>query len=197
MERSRHVLRVVLLLLIFVSGGVLARSFLVPKSYGLYGSYRFDNVKEQRDKPVKHHGAASCKGCHPKQWQLREDGEMHLKVSCEVCHGPLAIHADGPKKDVNKKTADMPVDKTFLLCAKCHKKMDGRPAAFPQLVFNEKHTKGEKIEGAVCKPCHDPHSTMFEEEEGGAAEEKKDEPAEEKPEEKKEEPKDEKKGGTP
>lgn len=186
MERSRHVLRVVLLLLVLLSGAVLARSFLVPPSYGLYGPWRYDNVKEQRAKPVLHGGAASCKDCHAKQWQLREDGELHLKVSCEVCHGPLGIHATGPKKDVDKKTADMPVDKTFVLCARCHKKMDGRPALVKQLVFNEKHTKGEKIEGAVCKPCHDPHSTMFDEE-----------PAAEGGDEKPEEKKPEGKGGEP
>ena len=185
MEHARHVLRVVFLLILVVVGFTLFRSFVVPSSYGMYGPYRFDDVAEQRAKPVIHRGSASCKGCHPKQWTLREDGEMHMKVSCEVCHGPLTGHATGDKKDVDNKLKDMPMDKTWALCARCHRKLDGRPKDFPQVnLDDEKHTKGEKIEGSVCKGCHDPHSTSFEEEE--APPESSPPPAEEKKEEKKE-----------
>jgi protein-arginine kinase activator protein McsA len=152
------------LVLLLVSGVVVARTLLRPVSWGEFGSYRGANVEEQRNKEVQHYGAASCKNCHEKQWKLREDGEMHMKVSCEVCHGPLAPHATGPRKGVDGKKANMPINKSWELCAKCHRKMQGRPEAFPQIVIDEKHTKGEKIEGSVCKGCHDPHSTMFEEE---------------------------------
>lgn len=183
MERARHVLRIGFLLLLLVSGVTLARAFLLPKSYGEYGPYRFDNVAEQRAKPVIHGGAKSCQGCHEKQWQLREDGEAHLKVSCEVCHGPLGLHATGPDKDKDKKIADMPIDKTARLCALCHRRLESRPAGFPQINFDEKHTKGEKLDQpGVCKKCHDPHTTMFEEE---AKPEEKDEKPAEKAEEKK------------
>ena len=172
MEHARHVLRMGLLLVLLVAGVVLARSLLLPKSFGKYGSYRFDNVAEQRNKPVMHHGAKSCAGCHEKQWKLREDGEAHLKVSCEVCHGPLAKHATGEVKDQDTKLADMPVDKTWKLCARCHRKLEGRPETVPQIVFDSKHLKGDKLEGEACKSCHDPHSTMYEEPEASGEETK-------------------------
>lgn len=164
MEHARHVLRVVFLLLVLISGAVLARAFLLPESFGKYGPYRFNNVLEQRNKPVMHHGAKSCKNCHEKEWKLRESGDLegHLKVSCEVCHGPLALHATGENKS-DKKIAEMPKDPTWKLCAKCHRKLEGRPAAFPQIVFDSKHLKGDKLEGEICKACHNPHSTMYEE----------------------------------
>lgn len=163
MEHARHVLRVALLVLVLFSGLVVARGLLIPDSFGKYGHYRYDNVIEQRNTPLAHYGAKSCRGCHEKQWQLRESGDMegHLKVSCEVCHGPLARHASGENKATDKKFADMPVVRSWQLCAQCHLKLEGRPASFPQVTFDSKHMKGDKLEGDVCKKCHDPHSTLY------------------------------------
>lgn len=159
MEKARHVLRIAFALVVVVSVLLIARGFVIPASYGLYGPYRYDNVAEQRAKPVLHHGAESCKNCHEKQWLRREDGEAHLKVSCEACHGPLGLHADGTSKETNKKIGPAKVDRSYKLCALCHWKMEGRPANVKQVVF-EKHLKGEKLEGKICLSCHDPHSTM-------------------------------------
>jgi hypothetical protein len=50
----------------------------------------------------------------------------------------------------------MAVDRSFTLCARCHRKIDGRPATFPQVVL-EQHVPGG-LEGRVCLECHDPHS---------------------------------------
>src|SRR5512133_858663 len=109
-------------------------------------------------KTPRHLGAESCKPCHQKEWDRREEGEAHMKVSCEVCHGPAALHVqDG------KKIADMPIEHSWKLCVRCHAKIPGRPASFPQATFDDKHLKGNKLEGFVCLTCHDPHSTMFEE----------------------------------
>jgi hypothetical protein len=67
-----------------------------------------------------------------------------------VCHAPLALHAREAAK-----FADMPVDRSFTACARCHRRIEGRPAAFPQIVLAQ-HQGG--VEGTACIECHDPHT---------------------------------------
>jgi Class III cytochrome C family len=151
MESARHVFRVLFLLLVIVVVVTIGRSFLVPKSYGLYGPYRFDNVPQQASvRPPMHGGAASCGACHAERLKKVAAG-AHASVSCEICHAPLGVHAKG-----GARFAAMPVDKSFTLCARCHRKIDGRPAKFPQVVL-EQHVPSE-VQGQVCLECHDPHS---------------------------------------
>lgn len=155
MEHARHVFRAVLVLVVVVAAVSIGRSFLVPRSYGLYGPYRADNVQEQMDvRAPRHGGPAACAACHAAQATKRAGGR-HAPVSCEVCHGPLSRHvADG------KRVASMPVDRSFVLCARCHRKVLGRPEKFPQVVL-ERHLAEQgagPVEGKVCLDCHDPHS---------------------------------------
>jgi len=60
-----------------------------------------------------------------------------------------------------KRTAAMPVDRSFLLCARCHRKVLARPDKFPQVVL-EQHLVEQQaagpVEGKICLDCHDPHS---------------------------------------
>ncbi len=151
MEHARHVFRVLFVLLLGLVAVVLGRSLLVPPSYGQYGPYRFDNVAEQAAvRRPQHAGAAACADCHEEKAKPHAAGK-HARVSCEICHGPLARHVvDG---DVVAKPA---VDRSFTLCARCHRRILGRPAGFPQVVL-EQHVNG-KVEGKVCLDCHDPHS---------------------------------------
>ena len=151
MNHARHVFRVALVVVVLVGFILLARGFLVPKSYGKYGSYRYDNVAEQMNvRAPAHAGPAACGECHGDEFAKRAAGS-HATVSCEVCHGPLLKHvkADG--------TVEAPrVDRSFALCARCHRKVEGRPEKFPQVVL-EDHVSGA-VEGAVCLDCHEPHS---------------------------------------
>jgi ribosomal protein L37AE/L43A len=151
MEHARHVFRVALVLAFVVGAVLVARGFLVPRSYGLYGAYRGDNVREQMNvrRPL-HGGAAACGECHPEQLARRGAGS-HRAVSCEVCHGPLGLHvkADG-------SVTPPSFDRSFELCARCHRRIAGRPAAFPQVVLEE-HVAAA-LDGKVCLGCHDPHS---------------------------------------
>jgi hypothetical protein len=72
-------------------------------------------------------------------------------VSCEVCHAPLAQHVqDGAF------VGEMRVDRSFALCLRCHSKVEGRPAAFPQIVAAQ-HAPDATV-GRACLECHDPHS---------------------------------------
>jgi hypothetical protein len=151
MEHARHVFRVLFVLLIAMVVFLIGRTLLVPKSYGLYGPYRFDNVAEQANaRPPLHGGSAACAQCHPDRAKLVSGG-AHSAVSCEVCHAPLGHHVkDG---DV---VAKMNVDYSFTMCARCHRKIEGRAEAFPQVSLQQ-HVE-TRLEGKVCLECHDPHS---------------------------------------
>lgn len=152
MEHARHVFRVLLVLFVAVVVVLIGRTFLVPKSYGLYGAYRYDNVAEQASaRPPLHGGAASCADCHDDRSGVLAKG-AHRTVSCEVCHGPLGRHVkDG---DVVAKPV---VDRAYTLCTVCHRKIEGRPARFPQIALQQ-HADGEATKGQGCLGCHDPHS---------------------------------------
>ena len=99
-------------------------------------------------------GAAACGDCHDDRLKALRAG-AHKTVNCEVCHAPLGRHVkDG---DV---VAPMNVERSFTLCARCHRRILGRPEKFPQVVL-EQHVQQQgpaKLEGKVCLDCHDPHS---------------------------------------
>ena len=151
MEHARHVFRIVVLVAVILAVVLLARGFLVPKTYGLYGRFRGANVAEQMNlRTPLYAGAAACGDCHSDQAAKRSAG-AHKNVNCEVCHAALGAHvkADGT-------VVAPPVDRSFTLCARCHRKVVGRPARFPQVDLDQ-HVNAP-VEGKVCLQCHDPHS---------------------------------------
>jgi hypothetical protein len=151
MEHAKHAFRAAFVLIAGLGAFLLARGQLVPKSYGLHGAYRYDNVLEQMQaRTPAHAGAGSCAACHKEQFAKRAEGS-HKNVNCEVCHMALAAHvmADG-------KIEPAPVDRSYALCARCHRKVLGRPSTFPQVVL-EQHVKGP-LESKPCIQCHEAHS---------------------------------------
>jgi len=151
MEHARHVFRIVVLVVVILAVVLLARGLLVPKTYGLYGRFRGANVAEQMNlRPPLYAGAAACADCHTEQSAKRAAG-AHRNVSCEICHAALGAHvkADGT-------VVAPPIDRSFTLCARCHRKVAGRPAKFPQVDLDQ-HVNAP-VEGKVCLQCHDPHS---------------------------------------
>ena len=151
MEHARHVFRIVVLVALVLAVVLLARGFLVPKTYGLYGRFRGANVAEQMNlRTPLYAGAAACADCHSDPAAKRSAG-AHKNVNCEVCHAALGAHvkADGT-------VVAPPVDRSFTLCARCHRKVAGRPARFPQVDLDQ-HVNAP-VEGKVCLQCHDPHS---------------------------------------
>jgi len=126
MEHSKHLWRVVLILMVFFLGFVGFRHFMVPKSFGLAGPYRYDSIQDHMALPVVHGGRESCKKCHEEKYDMVMKGK-HKAVSCEVCHEPVTVHA----KD-GAKIADMPKSPTWRLCELCHAKMAGRPKTHPR-----------------------------------------------------------------
>jgi hypothetical protein len=150
MKRFRlppQIVRLVLLTIGIVGSYVVARYFLTPVSFGEYGWYRGDALRERASLPTAFAGKQSCLECHETQGEkLAKSG--HKTLSCEACHGPLAWHAADPmsgKLDKNAVISD---------CLRCHESNPSRPKLHKQIVAKE-HYSGEK-----CSECHQPHLPM-------------------------------------
>jgi predicted CXXCH cytochrome family protein len=153
MEQSKHVIRMLFLLILVLIGFHILRTLFTPKSFGKYGHFRADNVEEQMVRPVMHGGSNSCAPCHEdKSGDVRAG--KHGSVECEVCHAPLATHI----KD-GAPIAKMLRFRSASLCLRCHDSLDARPTGFPQIRVDEHLRKGSvEMSPDVCMNCHDPHS---------------------------------------
>lgn len=152
---AKHVFRAGFLFFLGVVGLIVLRSVLAPPTWGEYGPYRGDSVREYHVLPVMHGGNAACAECH-EDVVAEHDAGYHVTVDCEVCHAPVASHAvDGTT------VAEMPVHKSASLCLGCHQELTARPDAFPQIRPAEhlEEMGGEPGEQA-CFECHNPHSPL-------------------------------------
>jgi transcription elongation factor Elf1 len=134
--------------LLFVVGFVIflvARHFIVPKTFGEYGHYRGAAMGEIAAHPVHFAGHQACETCHADVFEMKKSGK-HAHVNCEACHGPLAGHANDPS------SIQPPKLDTAVLCIRCHAASAARPKGFPQVVADQ-HSGG-----LPCETCHQPHS---------------------------------------
>jgi len=145
-QDSEHLLRVVLAFALGTLVFVLARTFLVPQSFGEYGHYRANAMTEIAAKPVVFAGHQTCETCHVDVQELKTKGK-HAPVNCEACHGAQAKHADDPG------AIQPPKLDTATLCVRCHEVNGARPQNFPQIVAKEHDSAG-----LPCETCHQPHS---------------------------------------
>lgn len=132
----------------------IVRALLVPKSFGQFGTFRGDNLAEQAAQPTNYGPLDVCAPCHAAVFETKTKGK-HMNVPCQTCHGPVAEHVqdDGMKP--------MIMNRSFTLCARCHQKLEARPAQFPQINIQDHLGRAnlttEGNEG-VCLTCHNPHS---------------------------------------
>src|SRR6266496_309716 len=113
-DRFRHAQHVLRVALVFASGFaafLVARHMLIPKDFGVYGYYRAGALNDIKAKPIAYAGRAACEDCHAGTYDppdtdsktpvvltaddLLKDNK-HTRLSCEACHGPLAVHANDP-----------------------------------------------------------------------------------------------------
>ena len=138
-----QIIRLVLLTIAIVSSYLVARYFLTPKSFGEYGWYRGEAIREAQDKDMRYAGRKECEGCHTDEAAKLAKGE-HKGLACEGCHGAGRTHVDKP--DVIK-----PPKLGYSVCVRCHEAIPARPAWHKQI--NPKtHYVGQK-----CAECHLPH----------------------------------------
>jgi uncharacterized CHY-type Zn-finger protein len=144
-----HLLRLASVFIVGIILFVIARSLLVPHSFGKYGHFRGDAIQEVAARPVSFAGHQTCEGCHTDVLDVKAKGK-HARVACESCHGPQAKHADDPSMQPEKLDV-------AVLCVRCHEASSVKPKWFPQ-VASEEHSAG-----ALCDTCHQPHSPLIEE----------------------------------
>jgi len=124
---------------------LLIRGYVVPKSFGEYGHYRGNAIKDIAARPVHFAGHQACETCHSDVQDVKKNGK-HAHVNCEACHGPLAKHADDPAAVTPPKLD------TAVLCVRCHAASAAKPKDFPQV------NAAEHSSGVPCETCHQPHS---------------------------------------
>lgn len=147
-----HILRPLFAVLGLIAVVLIARTFIVPKDFGIgergymYGWHRQGNEDDWKAFKVKYKfDNEYCKDCHGD----KVSGIMqspHSIIKCENCHGPVAGHPADPPK--------LKIDRGREHCLRCH-----FPLPYP--------TSGRsKIRGVdpdkhnpvfECVTCHNPH----------------------------------------
>lgn len=129
-----------------VALGVAA--FVAASSYEQYGAIRnTPNADAWARLTPSFAGQAICSSCHAPE-TTTQDASIHVNVSCENCHGPLAAHSAS-----QTAARDLSPGKPHSeICVTCHAATAGRPAAFSQIDPETHYNGGE------CLRCHDPHS---------------------------------------
>lgn len=165
MGHSKHIWRAALILGLALAAVISGRHFMVPDTFGLAGHYRYSALEEFREQEPLHGGKESCKKCHEEQYAAHAKGK-HAALNCEVCHGPVATHAqvgqDAPADPKAAYLAEMPKNPSYTLCAYCHQKQAARPKSMKQVQFR-KHLEeqglkaGGKMAERVCLKCHQAH----------------------------------------
>lgn len=124
---------------------LIARAYFIPDTFGQLGHYRAAAIPAIAGQPVRYAGWQVCAGCHDDQTAAKNKS-FHRSLSCEVCHGPAAAHADDPenvKPVVPRKRGEA--------CLYCHEYLPSRPTGFPQII----ETTHNPME--ACVTCHNPH----------------------------------------
>jgi len=144
-KNAEHLIRVALVFAAGVIAFLAVRGIIVPKSFGQYGHYRADALKDIAERPPGFAGREACANCHQDIVDLKKTGK-HSIVGCEACHGPLAKHVEDPGALVPVKPD------TAVLCVKCHEANSAKPRNFPQVISKE------HAGDVACGTCHKPHT---------------------------------------
>lgn len=156
MEHAKHIIRAVLLLVVIAVAFVFVRHFSIPETFGEEGHYRASSVDEIRAQSPRHGDRGACLDCHGDEAEAVSEGE-HATVSCEVCHGPLRRHVT----ESGEKIADMPIRRSYELCAGCHEQLVARPKDFPQVLIPDHVTdQGAELGDEGCLECHNAHDPL-------------------------------------
>jgi hypothetical protein len=137
--------RLAIVFAIFISLFLLLRQVLTPSSFGQYGHYRGDSLKENAAREIHYSGHTACFECHQDIEDLKAQ-DVHATVNCEICHGP------GEKHVISNEAADIvrPAGRDF--CGGCHGKNSARAAGAIAQVNLAEHNTGKN-----CTECHNPH----------------------------------------
>ena len=162
----KQVSRLLIVFGCFLGIFLLLRVFLVPKSFGEYGHYRGDALKEIASLNVKFVPREKCTSCHETNAKMHTETE-HAKINCQTCHGPGYKHVEYYEKQSGLQKADSLRDTSkespeeFRLvksdekafCLKCHDTNAARPEKAIIQIDPADHHANKK-----CVKCHNPHA---------------------------------------
>ena len=140
-----QVIRLAVLFALAGAALVVARMRFVPETFGELGHYRAASIETIVAQEIRYAGWQVCVECHTDEGEAKSLS-YHRTLSCEVCHGPSADHADDPTTilpEVPRKRGEA--------CLYCHEYLASRPTGFPQ-ILERMHNPMEP-----CITCHDPH----------------------------------------
>ena len=139
-------LRVLLILFTaFVIAFLIVRRLLIPDSFGDLGHYRADALEEISNLEIAFAGKETCIACHDDINEIIQT-DVHANISCEVCHGPGARHAD------SMEAADIQKNGTREACGLCHSTNPARPSNIITQIDLKEHNIDFN-----CIDCHNPH----------------------------------------
>jgi len=141
----KHIVRLLLLIVVFAVLALAAKSFFTVDSFYRYGHYRGDSVPEIAGMATSFQTPKACKACHAPR-HAEWSSANHATVICEVCHGAAPGHPETLKVAI-------PTD-TPRLCTQCHEKMPGRPLSSIRQIDPREHHAG----AGQCIACHNPHA---------------------------------------
>ena len=131
---------------VFVSIFILIQRYVTPDSFGKYGHYRANSIKDNKMRTHYFKGEKKCIECHQGVYDLKAT-DVHDQVRCEACHFPKIAGT------IDCKVKPPIVKGTIEFCAQCHAINAGRlEKGVPQLNFKEHYEKQNCIE------CHNPHA---------------------------------------
>jgi hypothetical protein len=131
---------------IFITIFIIIRHFLVPASFGEYGHYRGNSLKDNVNKEMVFASKETCIECHP-DMNEKLMSDLHSSLSCLVCHGTGLEHANSPDSaNIVKKSGR-------AHCGRCHSINPARAKdAITQIDIVEHHKEKDN-----CIECHNPH----------------------------------------
>jgi predicted CXXCH cytochrome family protein len=143
----KHIINLLVLLAVALLVALIARTVLIDPSFYRFGTFRADAVPELAAGEPLFQGSAYCGTCHVEGHDAWLKGR-HVRVQCEVCHGPDNQHPDNGKSLVRSDS--------IRFCTLCHLAMPSRPSDQPQIVLADHPSADEAMQ--QCHDCHDPHS---------------------------------------
>lgn len=141
----KHLRRLIMAFVIFITLFLIARHFLVPDTFGENGPYRAASLIDNANIEMHYSGQKACLDCHQDIEDLKAQ-DVHSTIHCETCHGPGLKHIESADAtDILK-----PGGREF--CGSCHlKNAAKRETAIAQVDLKEHNT------GKNCIECHNPH----------------------------------------
>lgn len=137
--------RLILAFAIFIGLFLVARAFLYPKTFGEYGFYRGDSLKENAAKEMQYAGNALCIDCH-EDVSISKGTDVHKDIRCETCHGAGLQHTLNP----DSVKLNLPATREF--CGICHGMNAAKKTSTVAQVKLVEHNVGHN-----CTECHNPH----------------------------------------